>query len=119
MVNARDQIYDALLTVCENVSVIYPEGEVTLPLIVYGEITNTDTSKWLATIEYQVDVYSADFEELIDLADAADAVMREIGFTRDYASSDADARVKTDLYKKALSYHANVDLYHHNILKET
>lgn len=118
MVNAREQIYQALQTCCDNVSVIQPEKAVTLPLIVYGEITNTTVSKWVESIEFQVDVYAADFEEMVELAEDADAVMRGIGFSRIYASPDANARIDTDLYKKALNYHANVDTYHGNILKE-
>lgn len=118
MISVHKQISDLLKTVNNNVLRAYPEGQTTLPLIVYSEITNTHFSKWVDEVEFQVDVYAATFAQMEDLAIEADEAMQGIGFNRTYASPDTQARQETDLYKKALNYRATIDTYHNNILQE-
>ena len=118
MVNARIQIKEALETICERVNLVFPEKNAVLPLIVYAEITNTTVGMWEESVEYQIDVYASSFAELVDLAENVDVAMTELGFERTYVTPDTDARIETNLYKKALNYHAYVDTYHNNIVTE-
>ena len=118
MIDARVQVYEGLSAVFGNVKHIRPETNITLPLVVYQEVTHTATEKWREEVDFQVDIYAADFEDLIDLVQEAEAVMSGIGFTLTYTSPDTDARVDRDLYKKALNYHGRIDTYHERFMKE-
>ena len=116
MIDARVQIKGILETVCSNVKMSYPEGDVTLPIVTYSEVTNTNIGKWEDRIEFQVDVRDSTFSQLMTLMLAVDDAMRAAGWNRTYVSPDTAAREGKDLYHKALNYQANVDTYHTNIL---
>lgn len=87
-----------------------------LPFIVYAEITNVNVSKWMDRVNYQIDCYARTPEEVIDLIYKADASMRDLGFQRTYMSPDTVNREGKDLYHKAANYAANLDLYHENVI---
>lgn len=119
MIDVREQIYEALTDVFQNVSMSMPERSLSLPLVVYSEITNTSPSMWREECDFQIDCYSVDFEDLMDDVQKADAIMTDIGFERTYTSPDTDARVEKDLYHKAMNYHGIIDTYHNRLIKES
>lgn len=105
MINARRQVADALLTVCENVKMSRPEGDVELPLICYAETYNNPINIAYDRIKWRVAVYAGTFAELVRLTAAADNVMSEVlGWTRTGKSSDESSRIGTDLYLCKLDY---------------
>ena len=116
MIDCRRQIADALLTVCDNVKGSRPEGRVVLPLITYAEVTNVNTSRYEDRIEYQVDVYTNNFEQLIQTVKSVSETLEGMGWHRTYVTPDSQARVETGLYKKSLNFTARVDTRINNIL---
>lgn len=118
MINARQQVYDALLTVCNNVKMSRPEGEIQLPLIVYAEMANVPVNKAYVRIRWRVAVYCSTFKNLVELVDATDNVMSEtLGFTRVNKTPDADARIGTDLYLCRLDYSGIVNIKTLGVIK--
>jgi len=116
MTDCRKEIYEALKSVCDTVYMGYPERDVVLPMITYYEVVNVKDSKWIDSVDVQLDVYANSFEACIDLMQAADAVMCGMHFDRTYTSPDSLAKEGKDLYHKALNYRAKVDTYHGNII---
>lgn len=105
MINAREQVGNALATVCTNVKMTRPEGDVTLPMICYAESGNAPVNIAYDRIQWRVAVYASTFSDLVDLVAQADAVMTDtLGYTRTGKSSDDSARVGTDLYLCRLDY---------------
>lgn len=118
MIDAREQIYALLKGICSNTALTFPEDEVELPLLTYGEVTNVHVGKWHDRLEYQVDVWHNDIEELVALAQAVDDGMSGLGFTRTYVTPDSSMRAASGLYHKAMNYLGHIDTYHMNFLKE-
>ena len=116
MIDARVQVKEILDSVCDNVKMVYPEGDVELPLITYGQITNVRVGKWQERIEFQVDIYAGTFADCMDLYEDVDEAIADAGFVRTYESADSLARVSADLYKKTLNYFAVVNTHENNIL---
>lgn len=105
MIDARVQIGDALATVCENVKMSRPDGDVELPLICYAESGNVPYNMAYTRLRWRVAVYAGSFEELVDLVGKVDGVMSgQIGFTRTGKTPDDEARIGTDLYLCRLDY---------------
>lgn len=105
MINARQQVKDALLTICENVKMSRPAGDPDLPLIVYAQVGNTPINMAYVRLKWRINVYCRTRSELIDLCDEVDNVMSgQLGFTRVSNSGDDVARVGTDLYTERIDY---------------
>lgn len=110
MIDARQQIGEALATVCDNVKMSQPDGDVSFPAIFYACRTNAQVSIGVTRLGWRVAVYCNTFEDLIDLVKAVDAVMSdELGYTRTNETPDDEARKGTDFYMKRLDYSAQVD----------
>jgi len=116
MISNRVQIKEALETVCPNVKTERPEGVLNLPLITYGEITNVHVSRYEDRIEYQIDAYASSFVDIIQMTQAIDDVMTNMGWQRTYVTPDGRARVGTGLYQKSLSYVGRVDIRINDII---
>lgn len=118
MINAREQVKDALKTVCNNVKMSRPEGEVNLPLVVYAEMSNVPVNKAYTRLKWRVAIYCNTFSELVDLVERVDNVMSStLGYTRTSKTSDDEARVGTDLYLCRLDYAGLVDTKINGIIK--
>jgi len=116
MINNRLQIKTALETLKIPVKMAAPEGKQSLPFITYAEITNVNVSKWVDRNEYQIDIYTNDFTELLDYSDEIDKIMFGIGYSRTYITPDTQARVETNLYHKSINYVANYNTKLNNIM---
>lgn len=116
MINIRKQIYSMLSDTGVEVKMTQPSGDIILPLIVYAEITNVNISMRQDRLEYQVDVYHDRFDDCLLLAQHVDYIMTRAGWHRTYKTPDTNAKVKTGLYKIALSYTARVDTLKNEIL---
>lgn len=116
MVNPRKQIKSMLEETGATVKMTRPVGDIVLPLLVYSEITNVNVGMRQDRLEYQIDAYSDTFEDCLNLAQEADVIMTKAGWHRTYKTSDEKAKVKTGLYKIALSYTARVDTLKNEIL---
>lgn len=117
MINAREQIKDLLLTVCDNVKMSRPEGDVELPLICYAETVNTPVNIAYDRLGWRVAIYAGTFDELVTLTAQADDVMQSIGFTRTGKTGDDSARIGTDLYLCRLDYRAIVNTKTKTVIK--
>lgn len=120
MVNIRTQVIETLENIAgaEHVKAFRPEGDVSLPLLTYAEITNTHDSKWLERNTYQIDIWASTFGEVVDYMLEVNAAMEELGFRRTYTSPDTAARVDKDLYHKAISYLIAMDTQNEWVLRE-
>lgn len=116
MINVRNQIKEALETITQNVRMMRSEGDITFPLITYGEITNTNVGKWQDRIEYQINGHTGTYEDIVTLMNDIDAVMTEMGWYRTYITPDTQARQAKDFYMKASNYVARVDTHHNYII---
>lgn len=118
MINARIQVGNALLSVCENVKMTKPDGDTELPLICYAEMGNTPVNMAYVRLRWRVAVYCNTFEELVELTDKADNIMSEqLGFTRTGKTPDDQARIGTDLYLCRLDYSGLVNTKTLNVIK--
>ena len=120
MINAREQVADALEQVCANVKMSRPEGNVELPLICYACTGDLDVNVAYARVQWRVAVYHMSFAELVDLVHQVDAVMNgELGYTRTYETPDYDAKLGTDFYLKRLDYSALVNKEAYSVVRGT
>lgn len=117
MISNRKQIADALKTVCNNIKMERPATKPTLPLVCYAEVTNVHLSSKIDRIEYQIDAYTDNFPDLIELAKAIDDVMESMGWYRTYASPDAVAKIDDNWYQKVLNYVGRIDLVQKSVIK--
>ena len=118
MTNLREMIGEGLQEITPNVKMSKPDGQVELPLICYAETSSVNVNIAHDRVKYRVAVYANTFEELVDLTDQADGLMHEkLGFTRTAKTSDADARVGTDLYLCRLDYTALINLIYNYIVR--
>ena len=116
IISNRVQIKEALLTICDNVKMEYPEGQLNLPLVTYAEITNAMVSKREARMDYQIDAYTGSFEDMINLIKDIDNVMTGMGWSRNYVTPDSSARAGAGLYHKAINYTARIDTLRKDII---
>lgn len=118
MVDLRQKVGYGLMTVCDNVKMSKPDGDVTLPLICYAETGNTSINIAYDQLKYRVAVYANTFEELVELVDAVDDLMYDtFGFSRTGKTSDGDARIGTDLYLCRLDYTCRYNLIYGYIVR--
>lgn len=111
MIDCREQIAEQLATVCSNVKLSKPDGDVELPLICYSLQSEEQAGFACERLRWRIAVYTNTFEELITLAQAVDEVMQySLGYSLLAQTPDGNARQGTDLYMKRLDYSAMVDL---------
>lgn len=120
MIDAREQLRAELLAICPNVKLSKPEGDVSLPLIVYTETLNVPAPIGIIPADklgFRVTVYHSTFKQLVELTNAADELISKLGYTRTGKSGDDKAFIGTDLYGCSLDYIARVDTRYNAIIK--
>lgn len=120
MLDFRQKVGDGLYTICENVKMSKPDGDVTLPLICYAEMSNTSVNMAYDRMKYRVAIYTSTFEELADMILKVDQLMNEtFGMTRTGKTPDGEARIGTDLYLCRLDYSCLVNLIYNYIVRNS
>lgn len=109
MIDAREQIKDLLLTVCSNVKMSKPDGDVELPLICYAETSNLPVNVAYDRISWRIAVYANTFEGIVDLISGVEDAMTGLGFSRTSITPDDESHIGTDLYLKKIDYSALVN----------
>ena len=120
MIDAREQICKELSTVCNNVKMSKPDGDVELPLICYAEMGNIPVNMAYVRLKWRVAVYANTFEELVALVSGVDDVMSDrLGFTRTGKTPDEQAHIATDLYLCRLDYSGLVNVQTLGVIKHS
>ena len=117
MIDAREQVKELLLTVCDNVKMSKPDGDVELPLICYTERSNLPVNIAYDRIQWRVAVYANTFEEVINLVNAVEEKMTGLGFTRTAVTPDDESHIGTDLYLKRIDYSALINKEYNTVVK--
>lgn len=118
MIDAREQIKNALETICDNVKMSKPAGDVEFPLICYACISNDTINIAYDRLRWRVTAYCNTFTDLIGLVASIDGVMNgELGYTRTYETPDDEAKKGTDFYMKRLDYSAMVNKEHYTVIR--
>lgn len=109
MINVKDQIYQKLQGICDNVSDIYPQATSTFPAIQYTEEANnvymkTDKEE-LSMLRYRIDIWNTGSTS--QLALAVDEAISELGLVRTQCMDVADPR---GLRQKQMRYEGIIDV---------
>ena len=85
MINVKDQVYEALSGVFQNVSDVYPLTWDEFPVIQYTEeannvITKTDNREQMALLRYRIDIWNNGSTS--NMAIAVDNALAPLGLTR-------------------------------------
>ena len=110
MINVKDQVYEALCEVSDNVTDIYPSNWADFPTIQYTEeannvITVTDNVEQLAYLRYRVDIWDKGSTSTTALA--VDAVLAPLGLVR---TECADTPDPSGLRHKQMRFEATIDV---------
>lgn len=110
MINVKDQIYSALLGVCDNVSDIYPQTTSIFPAIQYTEEANnvyekTDEAEQLAYLRYRIDIWNTGSTS--QLALDVDEAVSALGLVRTSCMDVADPR---GLRQKQMRYEGIINV---------
>lgn len=113
MINVKDQVYDALVSVIPNATDMYPLEEVSddsLPLVVYAEEANnvrtkTDDVEQLAYLRYRVDIWDKGSTSVT--AVEIDGALSALGLTRTECYDVADPSAWRH---KCLRYEGTIDV---------
>lgn len=118
MIDTREQVKDCLLTICENVKMSKPAGDVEFPLICYACIGDDVVDIGHERLKWRVAVYSNTFEELLTLVKQVDDVMHNtLGYTRRSITPDDQSKKGTDFYMKRIDYSGLVNLEVMGVIK--
>lgn len=117
MIDAREQVKNLLLNVCDNVKMSKPDGDVELPLICYTERSNLPVNIAYDRIKWRVAVYANTFEEIVTLVDKIEEQMTAFGFTRTNITPDDESHIGTDLYLKRIDYSALINKERNTVVK--
>ena len=109
MINVKDQVYNALLKVDENVSDAYPEEWVNFPQIIYCEEDNrvfewTDEKEDKSYLRYRVEIW--DKKSTSTTAVKVDAEMAKLGLKRIACTDDNSPGYK----HKIMRYEGIIDV---------
>lgn len=114
MVDTREQVYNALCAITQNVYTDRSEVDSPLPIITYAEVTNVHVGLNHDRLEFQVDVWAETMSECLALVQKVDSSLSGMGLRRNYVSPDSVARESKNLYHKAMNYVGHVDLLLNN-----
>lgn len=110
MIDARIQLKELLEEHGLNVKPRYPKNVESVPLVTFFELTNSNTDvKCRDSISFQFDMWANTFEEVIDLTQEVDTIIRNLGLKRDYISADNDCVDVSGYYRKTARYSRHVD----------
>ena len=120
MIDAREQIASALETVCSNVKMSRPDGDVELPLVCYACMENLDVNAAYAHLRWRIACYCNSFEDVVDMVHQIEAVMNgELGYTKTYETPDDNTKLGTDFYLKRLDFSALVNKERYTVIRGT
>lgn len=120
MIDAREQVATALLTVCNNVTMAKPDGDVEFPLICYSQTSDLPVNVAYDRLRYRVAVYASTFAELVTMVtDVVSVMSGTIGLTLTNETPDEEAHKGTDFYMKRLDFAGLVNTRTHGVLKGT
>lgn len=110
MKNVKDQVYEALKTVTENVSDTYPKEWADFPTIQYVEENNsvferTDNAEQKSKVSYKVDIWHNQSTSATALV--VDAAVSALGLVRTYCGDTPDP---SGLKHKVMRYEGIVDM---------
>lgn len=110
MKNVKDQVYDALLTVAENVSDLYPKDWSVLPAIQYTEEDNsvcerTDNKEQKSKLRYRIDVWHN--RSTSETTVAVDEAISKLGLVR---TGCADVPDPSGMKHKQMRYEGIIDM---------
>ena len=110
MINIKSTIYNALITIVDNVNDTYPSDWVTFPVIQYIEEDNktyikTDDKEQLAYIRYKIDIWNN--RSTSDIAVAVDEVLSKLGLKR---TQSLDVPDTSKLKHKVMRYEGIIDI---------
>jgi len=110
MINVKDQVYEAIQGICENVSDGYPQNWVKLPAIQYTEEDNSvaewcDGKEQKAHLLYRVDIWNNDSTTAATLA--VDAALAPLGLRR---TACGDVSDPSGLKHKVMRYEGIIDV---------
>lgn len=115
MIDILPHIANLLSSLDAQIELSYRDTDITLPLIVLTNVTNT--AQTTGNIEYytrlsvQVDVYTEDKDDTYALADDVDDILIANGFTRQNAIAITEA-----LERYQMTYTCNIDFSHDRII---
>jgi len=112
MINVKDQVYQALLTVTENVSDLYPGDWANLPAVQYTEeannvVTKTDKEEQLAYLRYRIDIW--DRGSTSETAVAVDEAIAPLGLVR-VECADTPIADPSGYRHKIMRYEGTIDV---------
>jgi hypothetical protein len=120
MIDAREQVATALLTVCNNVTMAKPDGDVEFPLICYSQTSDLPVNVAYDRLRYRVAVYASTFADLLTMVAGVINVMSvTIGLTLTGETPDEEAHKGTDFYMKRLDFAGLVNKQTYGVLKGT
>lgn len=110
MINVKDQIYQALLTVTEQVTDVYPTTWEQFPSIQYTEEANnvaeyTDLKEQLSYLRYRIDIWSQGSTS--ETALAVDDALAALGLVRTECQDVPDP---SGLRHKQMRYEATINV---------
>ena len=110
MINVKDQVYDAIKGLCENVTDSYPSDWATLPAIQYVEEENkvaqwTDGAEQMSYLRYKIDIWHN--RSTSDTTLAVDEAVSKLGLKRTMCQDVADP---SGLKHKVLRYEGVIDV---------
>ena len=104
MINARKQIANLLLTVCDNVTLSAPDDEAVFPLICYSQTSCLPVNIAYDRLRWRVACYANTMNEVLTMEQGVIDVMSSLGFTLMAETSDENAHKGTDFYLKRLDF---------------
>lgn len=121
MIDARIQIRELLESIEYDgltVKMNYPKSINGVPLITFFQISNTGSGMHsvIDNLSFQIDVWTDNFDECIDITLLVDEKMIDLGFNRDYESLDSDIIDASGYYKKTLRYSSKVDTRNNRLI---
>lgn len=110
MINVKDQVYEAIREICDNVSDGYPKEWAQLPAIQYTEEDNsvyewTDGEEQMSHLLYRIDIWNS--TSTSDTAMEVDAVIARLGLKRKQCHDVDDP---SGLKHKVMRYEGVIDV---------
>lgn len=109
MIDARTQVANLLLTVCENVNMSKPDADAVFPFISYSLQSDLPVNVAYDRLRWRIACYAITFTELLEMCEGVMDIMTEqLGFTLTNITPDEDSH-KADFYMKRLDFSGLVD----------
>lgn len=120
MINAREQVANLLLTVCNNVTMSKPDADAVFPLICYSLQSDLPVNIAYDRMRWRVACYASTFEEVLQMEQGViDIMSGQLGFTLTSETSDEDCHKATGFYLKRLDFSGLVNKQTLGVLRGT